>query len=168
MTRARELAELFRRDLTRLVQELQAFPDSDTLWRNLPGVTNSAGNLAIHLEGNLREYIGRQLGGVDYQRDRPHEFTASGLALEDLVPRIAGIRDLVPQVVAALTDGQLGADYPERVLGESLSVTQFLIHLNGHLNYHLGQIDYLRRILTQGAAVHFAGLSPDPDKQTAQ
>jgi hypothetical protein len=33
-----------------------------------------------------------------------------------------------------------------------------LIHLHGHFNYHLGQIDYLRRILTEGATVQYAGL----------
>jgi hypothetical protein len=71
---ASELAALFSRDITRLIQELQAFPDTASLWKTQPGVTNSAGNLALHLEGNLREYIGRQLGHVDYTRDRPAEF----------------------------------------------------------------------------------------------
>ena len=63
-----ELAALYKRDLTRVIQEVQAFPDEASLWRIAPGVTNSAGNLVLHLEGNLREYIGRQLGGVAYTR----------------------------------------------------------------------------------------------------
>ena len=59
---ATELAALFARDLRRLQQQLDAFPDDATVWATAPGVTNSAATLALHLEGNLREYIGRQLG----------------------------------------------------------------------------------------------------------
>lgn len=144
---AHELAELFRRDITRLVQELQAFPDAEILWRTLPGITNSAGNLALHLEGNLREYIGRQLGGVNYQRVRDVEFTATGLSVDDLVQRISAVKDLAPDIIATLSRSDLEAMYPEKVWGEALSVYQFVVHLHGHLNYHLGQINYLRRIL---------------------
>jgi hypothetical protein len=71
---AGELAALFRRDLNRLIQELRAFPSDEKLWAVLPGISNSAGNLILHLEGNLREYIGRQLGGVAYTRQRDLEF----------------------------------------------------------------------------------------------
>ena len=74
-----ELAELFARDITRVIQELRAFPDTDSVWKTAPGVTNAAGTLALHLEGNLREYIGRQIGRIDYQRDRPLEFSARGV-----------------------------------------------------------------------------------------
>lgn len=58
-----ELSHLFRRDLARLQQEVNAFNDDQGLWLRLPGVENTAGNLVLHLEGNLREFIGRQLGG---------------------------------------------------------------------------------------------------------
>lgn len=74
MSVASELAKLFGRDLARLRKEIAEFPSDEMLWQTLPGVTNSAGNLALHLEGNLREFIGRQLGGIGYQRDRPLEF----------------------------------------------------------------------------------------------
>ncbi len=63
---ATELSALFVRDLERLIQELQAFPDTASVWKTAPGVTNAAGTLALHLEGNLREYIGRQLGQIAY------------------------------------------------------------------------------------------------------
>ena len=69
------LALIYRRDLTRLLQQVEAFPDNNSLWKTLPGVTNCAGNLVLHLEGNLREFVGRQLGGQDYQRQRPLEFS---------------------------------------------------------------------------------------------
>ncbi len=109
-------------------------------------MTNAAGTLALHLEGNLREYIGRQLGGIDYARDRPLEFSRRGVEQQELVARIEAVRILVPRVIEALSEQQLAAIYPEQVLSAPITTRQFLIHLNGHLNYHLGQIDYLRRI----------------------
>ena len=158
MTLAPALAELFRRDLKRLIQELEAFPDDGSLWNTLPGVANSAGNLALHLEGNLREYIGRQLGGVPYHRQRDLEFSQKGVAREELVARAKAVEQLVPQVVGVLASQELEAPYPEDVLGGSMSTGQFLVHLCGHLNYHLGQINYLRRILSQGVSAASAGL----------
>ena len=153
-----ELAALFARDLKRLVQELSAFPDDSSLWQIAPGVTNSAGTLALHLEGNLREYIGRQLGGAAYTRDRPLEFSKRGVAKKDLVACTEAVRELVARVLIPLSEQQLSAIYPEQVLGVPITTRQFLIHLNGHLNYHLGQIDYLRRITTGIGAIKLAGL----------
>jgi DinB superfamily len=158
MTIAEGLAALFSRDLARLIQELEAFPDDQTLWRHAPGVKNSAGNLVLHLEGNLREYIGRQLGRVPYSRARDQEFALNGLGREELVGRMKQVRELVAKVVSELSDAQLAATYPEQVLETTISSHDFLVHLHGHLNFHLGQIDYLRRILTEGSAVAFAGL----------
>jgi len=153
-----ELAALFARDLTRVAQELEAFPDEASLWRVAPGVTNSAGNLALHLEGNLREYIGRQLGHVAYSRQRPMEFSKRDVSKATLVARIDEVRDLVTRVVASLPRDTLDAPYPEDVLAVTLTSRQFLVHLYGHLSYHLGQIDYLRRVTTGAGAIHLATL----------
>jgi DinB superfamily len=158
MTLQEGLAKLFTRDLTRLIQELRAFPDDETLWLRAPGVKNSAGNLVLHLEGNLREYIGRQLGQVPYSRVRDREFAADGLSREEMLQRMEQVKELVVTIVSGLSDADLNAVFPERVLEAPLSARDFLIHLHGHLNFHLGQIDYLRRILTEGSAVAFAGL----------
>jgi len=158
MNTSTELAALFRRDLTRLIQEIKAFPDDASLWQTAPGVTNSAGNLALHLEGNLREYVGRILGGIAYGRQRDLEFSSKGISAAEIADRLAGVLELVPRVVAQLTTEQLDATYPESVQKAPLSTRQFLFHLYGHFSYHLGQIDYLRRILSQGKAVDFATL----------
>ncbi len=155
---ATELAALYARDIARLIQELRAFPDTATLWQTLPGVTNPAGNLALHLEGNLREYIGRQLGKVDYARERPLEFSQKDTDKDELVARLEEVHALVPRVVGGLSEEALATPYPEPFYGSSVSTQQFLIHLNGHLNYHLGQIDYLRRALTGDGAIALTGL----------
>ncbi|MDP2055096.1 MAG: DinB family protein [Acidobacteriota bacterium] len=155
---ARELADLYTRDLTRLIQQLSAFPDTATLWQTRSGITNSAGNLALHLEGNLREFIGRLLGHLDYQRDRPREFSDSGVEKAELIMRLTAVRDEIPQVIAGLTAEQLDADFPQVYGGRTLPNRQMLIHLEGHLSYHLGQIDYLRRVLTGDGAITLADL----------
>ena len=144
MSIAKDLAALFRRDLSRLMQQIEAFPDDETLWQTLPGVSNSAGNLALHLEGNLREYIGRQLGHVPYSRERPLEFSSKGIHKEEISIRLAELRRVIPPIIEGLSPQQMEMEYPEVVLDTAMSTQQFLMHLYGHLNWHLGQIYYLR------------------------
>ncbi len=153
-----ELAALFRRDLTRLAQELRALPDDGALWSKPPGISNSIGNLVLHLEGNLREYICRQLAGVSYTRQRDLEFSQSGLALADLRARVEKLAKLIPEVVAGLSEADLTRLYPEEPFGSPISTAQYLVSIHGHLNYHLGQTDYLRRFLTGHGAIDFVQL----------
>jgi uncharacterized damage-inducible protein DinB len=158
MSVAIELAGLFRRDIARLVQEVRAFPEEAFLWETRPGVANSAGNLALHLEGNLRDFIGRQLGGVEYTRQRELEFSHKGVPRETLAVRLEEVQELVYGTVAALTAGQFEEIYPINVLGVELTTRQFLMHLYGHLSFHLGQMDYLRRVITGDGALKFVRL----------
>jgi hypothetical protein len=142
------LASLFNRDLNRLLRQIDAFPSKEFLWMTLPGISNSAGNLALHIEGNLREYIGRQLGGQLYKRNRPLEFSVNGLPKEEMLARITSLSLSIPKIVEVLSAEQVEAEYPEVVLQAPMSTQAFLIHLYAHLSWHLGQIDYLRRIVT--------------------
>ncbi len=154
---ANDIAALFARDLTRLLQELRAFPDTDSLWKTAPGVANAAGTLALHLEGNLREFVGRQLGSIGFTRDRPLEFSARGIEQGELIARLEAVHEMVPRVVAGLADNVLEAPYPEPLGGETVSTRRYLMHTDAHLNYHLGQIDYLRRFVTGDSAIALAG-----------
>lgn len=147
-----ELAELYRRDLTRLTQELALFPGDAYLWKTLPGVKNAAGNITLHLEGNLRTYIGHHLGGIAYQRDREYEFSATGMPASGLIARIDSLKPVIPNIVENLPDAKLDELFPEPMWGAPRINRLFLMHLYGHLNMHLGQIGYLRRILTGGEA----------------
>ena len=147
MSTSGDLAFLFSRDLTRLGKQIEAFPNDESLWQTLPGVLNPAGNLALHIEGNLREFVGRQLGQLPYKRNRELEFSLRGMSRRELGARIAELRESIPAVIQDLSAEQLEMEYPEVVLEVATTTRQFLIHLYGHLNWHLGQIDYLRRIL---------------------
>jgi hypothetical protein len=157
-TLSADIAALYARDLTRLIQELQAFPDTDTIWKTAPGVSNSAGTLALHLEGNLREFIGRQMGKIAFKRDRPLEFSARGVERAELIARLEAVKETIPPVIEALSDAQLAATHSELYMDAPITTHQFLVHLEGHLNYHLGQVDYLRRFLTGNPAIELAQL----------
>ncbi len=148
MSTAKDLAALFRRDLSRLIQQIEAFPSDQALWQTIPGVSNSAGNLALHVEGNLREYIGRQLGQLPYSRERPLEFSLKGIGRAELSARLAELRRIIPPIIEALSSQQMEMEYPEVVLDAAMPTQQFLMHLYGHLNWHRGQIYYLRCALT--------------------
>ena len=147
-----ELAALFSRDLAKLSKQVEDFPTDEALWQTLPGVKNAAGNLALHIEGNLSEFVGRQLGGLPYQRNRPLEFSSKEGSRAELSARLAKLRQSIPAVIEGLTTDQLEREYPEIVLGAATSTQEFLVHLYGHLNWHIGQMDYLRRLLTKDEA----------------
>ena len=153
-----ELAALYSRDLTRLVQELRAFPDTAAIWKTVPGVTNAAGTLALHLEGGLRHFVGLRLGKIDYQRDRPLEFSARGIELDALVARLEAVEASIPRVIATLTDAELDAIDPQNGTDKPLTTRQWLIHRYGHLSNHLGQVDYIRRVVSGGGAIELAQL----------
>jgi hypothetical protein len=158
MSLADDLAALFYRDLTRVLQQVHAFGGQDVFWECAPGIANSSGNLVLHLEGNLREYVGRVLGNLPYRRVRDEEFGSRNVSLDAMIGRIEDVRRVVPEVIRQLSDVQLQSVFPGNPLGSAMSTQQFLIHLSGHLQYHLGQIDYQRRVLTGGGTIAYAGL----------
>ena len=134
MSITNELAALFSRDLAKLSKQTESFPTDELLWQTLPGVINSAGNLALHIEGNLSEFVGRQLGGLPYQRNRDLEFSSKSGSRADLSTRLAKLRESIPAVIEALNPDELAKEYPQVVLDHPMSTGEFLIHLYGHLN----------------------------------
>ncbi|GAB3556865.1 DinB family protein [Spirosoma fluminis] len=146
---------LYARDLSRLTQQIEAYNDERVLWEIRPGIINSAGNLCLHLIGNLNTYIGDNLGKISYVRDRPAEFSDKHIPRAILLNRLQETKTRVTSTLEKLTDDQLGNLFPDEVLGYPMTVHYFLVHLAGHLNYHLGQIDYHRRLLTQGQTITY-------------
>jgi uncharacterized damage-inducible protein DinB len=136
------------RELRALRRELEAYPDERDLWRPVPGASNTAGTLALHLAGGLRHFIGATLGGDGYVRDRAAEFVARDVPRRELIERIEAAAAAVERTLAALPEGRLDEPYPERVAGVTLTTGDFLVHLVAHLAYHLGQVDYHRRVVT--------------------
>jgi hypothetical protein len=141
------LAEIMRRDLEILAGELVVLPEDD-LWRVAGSVTNPVGTLALHMCGNLQHFIGTELGGTGYTRDREGEFNRRDLSRDELLRMIEETRILLAEVLPRVPAERLGEPMPgapSRFLGRSVEF--FLVHLSSHLAYHLGQVNYLRRIL---------------------
>ncbi len=137
---------LFSRDIQQLKEELNLFKDEANMWKALPGVTNTAGNLSLHLIGNLNHFIGATLGNTGYVRVRELEFSSTGIARETLLADIDKTLEMVNKVLGSITEAQLAADFPFEIFGKN-STEYYLFHFFGHISYHLGQINYLRRIL---------------------
>ena len=142
------IQQLLVRDLRKLRQEIAAYEDESVLWQTIKGISNSGGNLCLHLIGNLNTYIGKTLGGTGYIRNREQEFSQKNIPKTVLLEEIDKIIVIIDETFDLLTDEVLAKNYPDNVLGEPMSTHQFLIHLVGHLDYHLGQINYHRRILS--------------------
>ena len=143
-----QLVTVITRELRALARELQAYPDDAAVWRTFPGVANSAGTLALHLAGNVQHYIGAKLGGTGYQRDRPAEFARRDVPRKELLQEIERAIAAVETTLPRLSEGQLAADFPEAVGGRTIRTDEFLLHVATHLGWHLGQVDYHRRLVT--------------------
>jgi uncharacterized damage-inducible protein DinB len=137
------------RDLRATEREIAAYPDDVSLWKTAPGISNSAGTLALHIAGNLRHFIGTVLAGGTYVRDRDAEFSTTGMSREDLVAQIKWTVSELDEAFAKLDPRQLASVYPTPVRDRRIRTADFLVHLAVHLGYHLGQIDYHRRLLTE-------------------
>ena len=142
------LRTLIVRELSAFVREIEMFPDDALLWQTVPGVTNSAGNLALHITGNLQHFIGHVLGGTGYVRNRDDEFGRRSGTRAWLVAELNRTIEIVSMVLPQVTGDALAREYPERVADLSINSRAFLLHLSVHLAYHLGQAGYLRRVLT--------------------
>ncbi len=141
------LAEFFERDLRKLIEEIGLYKDEDALWMTKAGISNSAGNLCLHLIGNLNHFIGASLGHTGYVRHRDDEFALKNIPRQDLVINIENCILTVKNTLAKLAPEDLEKDFPLEKHGKTVSSMHMLIHLLAHLSYHLGQINYHRRLI---------------------
>ena len=141
------LNNVMQKSLQQLKKEMAAYANEEDIWRTDGEISNSAGNLCLHLCGNLQHFIGAVLGNTGYIRQRDNEFSDKNIATDDLQLLIDTTMAVVSKTLSDLDDKTLTNDYPEQVLGTSMTIEYFLIHLASHLGYHLGQINYHRRLL---------------------
>ena len=141
------LAELYERDLEKLKTEIQGYASESELWNISEGITNSAGNLCLHMCGNLKHFFGAVLANSGYVRDRDAEFANKDVSKAELIADIDATRNIVLSTLAELTEEDFDKPYPLEVFGEPMTTGYFLTHLATHFNYHLGQVNYHRRLL---------------------
>jgi uncharacterized damage-inducible protein DinB len=141
------LQKLFARDLQKLKLEISLYKNEDNIWLTEKEISNSAGNLCLHLIGNLNHFIGNIFGETNYIRNREHEFSSKNIPQQELIKSIENTIQIVHDSLQKVTTEQLQRDYPLLVFTEKTSTEYFLVHLSTHLAYHLGQINYHRRLL---------------------
>jgi len=141
------LIQLYERDLKKVRAEIEQYENDADLWETADGISNSGGNLCLHITGGLQYLIGAVLGETGYVRDREAEFTDKNVPREQLLARIDTTIDAVTSTLAKLTTADFEKPYPLDILGHPMTSEFFVTHLVGHVNYHLGQINYHRRIL---------------------
>ena len=141
------LIQLYERDLKKVRAEIEQYENETDLWETADGISNSGGNLCLHITGGLQYLIGAVLGETGYVRDREAEFTEKSVPRDQLLARIDTTIDSVTSTLAKLTTADFEKPYPLDILGHPMTSEFFVTHLVGHVNYHLGQINYHRRIL---------------------
>jgi uncharacterized damage-inducible protein DinB len=144
---ANSLIEIFERDLTALKKEIESYADESKLWLAAPGISNSAGNLCLHVTGGLRYFIGAVLGQSGYVRDRDAEFAVKDVPKTALVQAIEETMHIIPQALSQMHVSDFDKTFPIEVFKKPMTTEYFLLHLVSHLNYHLGQINYHRRLV---------------------
>jgi hypothetical protein len=142
------LAALLSRELRTLQREIEAYPSDTQIWATHPGLPNTGGTLALHAAGNLQHFIGAVLGGTGYVRDRAAEFSRRDVPRAELLRELETAVEVVERVLPDLPPALLGTWYPEPVAKRRVRTDEFLVHLEAHLAYHVGQVDYHRRAVT--------------------
>jgi uncharacterized damage-inducible protein DinB len=141
------LQQLFERYLNRLYVEIQSYKDEKNIWKTDRQILNSAGNLCLHLVGNLNNYIGKELGNSGYVRNRELEFSLKNIPREQLLQMVKETSEMVQLSLQKLDDQALEKDFPVVVFEQKTSIGYLLTHLVTHLSYHLGQVNYHRRLI---------------------
>ncbi|OUR90774.1 DinB superfamily protein [Flavobacteriales bacterium 34_180_T64] len=141
------LIKLFSRDLKKLKTEVELYKYEENLWKLDQGISNCAGNLCLHIVGNLNAFIGAGLGDSGYVRQRDLEFSLKNVPRTKLLSQIDDVIVVVESTLKRLTNEDLQKEYKRRVFEDTMTTEFFLVHLVAHLTYHLGQINYHRRLL---------------------
>ncbi|MDI6049693.1 DUF1572 family protein [Flavobacterium sp. XS2P24] len=141
------LKTLFNRDLNQLKTEIESYQNESDIWKTQKGIANSAGNLCLHLVGNLNTYIGAEFGKTGYIRNRPLEFSLKDIPRAELLSKIKDTIVVVDNALNTISEEELKKEYPLLVFENKTSTEFMLVHLTTHLAYHLGQINYHRRLL---------------------
>ncbi len=142
------LAAIISRELRAIERELNAYPTEDQIWQLPTGLPNSGGTLALHAAGNLQHFVGAVLGGSSYVRDRDAEFNRRNVPRAELIEELRRAQVSVQETLARIDHAILDATYPLPVANRRLVTSDFLAHLATHLAYHVGQLDFHRRIVT--------------------
>ena len=149
---ASTIQTLITRDLRAIRREIEAYPDDASVWRAVPGLPNTAGTLALHAAGNIRHFVGATLGRDGYVRDRDAEFARRDVPRTELLASIDAAIAAVDRSLPGVDDAVFDGPWPDPIAKRTVGARDFAVHLVAHLAYHLGQMDYHRRMVTGSSA----------------
>ncbi|MFI5172747.1 MAG: DinB family protein [Chitinophagales bacterium] len=141
------IKEVYLKNLTALINEITLYSTEEDIWKIAPGIANSGGNLVLHLIGNLNYFIGTFLGNTGFVRDRDREFSDKNIPKQTLLADLTATTEMVISVIESLPEDDMEKLYPTDKFGEGKTIGYALVYLLAHLNYHLGQLNYHRRLI---------------------
>ncbi|CAL2092813.1 DUF1572 family protein [Tenacibaculum sp. 190524A05c] len=146
---ASELITFFENELNALISELELYINEENIWKLEKNITNSAGNLSLHLVGNLHTFVGKEVGKTGYVRNRELEFSQQNVSRNTLIKSIEETKEMIKSSLSPLSEADLKKEYPILKFSKPESIEFFMVHLIKHLTYHLGQVNYHRRLLDE-------------------
>lgn len=141
------IIQLYNRELDRLASEIENYQHETSLWKVAENISNCGGNLCLHLIGNLHHFIGRQIGNTDYIRKRDEEFSTKDIPKTTLLSEIENVKQTVMTALNNLPKEKFQENYALEINGKTVTNEFMVLHLFWHLSYHVGQINYHRRLL---------------------
>jgi len=141
------LAGFYERDIRKLIEEINLFKNEENLWRTTGSLKNSSGNLALHIIGGTNYLIGTTLAHTGYVRNREQEFIQKGVPRKDLVTQLEALIPMINKTLNAFSPEDMESEFPIFFDKPNTTISYVLMQLLAHLNYHTGQVNYLRRVL---------------------
>lgn len=142
-----EIANFYQRDIQKVIDEINLFNDDSNIWKTSGSTKNSSGNLVLHLVGGLNHLIGTTLANTNYVRNRNLEFEQKDIERVQLIEQLKELSFMIDKTINSISEEQLNNSFPIFFDKENATIKYVLIQLLLHINYHLGQINYLRRVL---------------------
>jgi uncharacterized damage-inducible protein DinB len=143
------ISPLYEKDINKLIKEISLYENEEDIWKLEGAILNTAGNLALHLTGSLNYFIGNILGQTGYVRERDKEFSLKDIPQEKLLEELQKMKEIVVNTLSQLTEEDLQKDFPLEINSQTMSTADTLVFFLAHLNYHLGQVNYHRRIIAE-------------------
>lgn len=142
-----EIADFYEKDLDKWIEEIRAFNSEEDIWKTKEGINNSAGNLTLHIAGNLNHFIGTIMANSGYVRKRDEEFSVKNIPREKLINDLTALKEMTGNTIRNLSADHLEKEFPQKINEYTFTYSSMLTFLLKHLNYHLGQVNYLRRLM---------------------
>lgn len=141
------LIDLYCKELDKLKDEINAYENDELVWKLTDQVQVTGGNICLYLAGNLQHYIGNMIGDSGYIRNKEAELKAKNVSRERLMEEIENTRQIVVDTLEQVSKAELLKVFPTKDFEESVTTEFYLVHLLNNFCFHLGQINFHRKLV---------------------